>query len=352
METLFREINFSIPKSVDSTIDIKILDTVCDHAVLNEEINFTQPTSGAGYATFTTSLPLDLSNYQLLERQNSDINNYIEEVFIVPSGLSTIESFSYPPIPNSVSARLQETIVDEDNETQIIYFSFTNYTLFQLTGKFKFTNKNDINSTIVFKYIADIRNIIQKNKDATLNWELIGINQDGNGIFKIYGRAFNSDDSQLFIRYKTKIQNCTKCGGTGKLTDIDINPLTNQVVSVYDFSKLIQDYFKRFFTRLGSNPFNPSDGSQLELMVGAAQKNAPLLETFIRTEAVNVLNKVRAKHAKQRLTQGISLAEQMQQINRLAVYRTNDNRFKSTDINLDIEVLSKSNKTTQIQKKL
>jgi len=138
---------------------------------------------------------------------------------------------------------------------------------------------------------------------------------------------------------------CPRCGGDSLVTDLDFNDNKNNYYLVYDFSKLIQDYFKRFLTRLGSNVFHPLEGSRIPIYIGSGKSNPNLIDTLIRNEAVSIVNVVRKKQETQLIVQGISLAEQLGSINRLLVTAVDP-----TSVDLDMEVQSLSQATSQIKK--
>jgi len=374
METLFDSINLDATSSADSTIDYKLLDTTCDHQILNDNlaaitsISFSGIVySGSAYyghegdiysggidpdATFLfrTTYPLADQNILFYEQPNSNYDAYITEEFVIASGVTTIATqyrFTFPPRPNSTSARLKTTSVDEFGETQIIYFPFTNYTLASLNGIVKFTEESDFTSppsTVEFKYIGDIKPIFPKSKDMYTNWEFLGYDIQNRGVFRFYGRAFQATMSGLIGRYMTSIDKCPKCGTTGILNDLDMNRSTNKFRSVYDFSKLIQDFFKRFLTRRTSNPFDSTDGSQVATYIGVAKNDLKLVDTLIKTEIISLVNQIRRKQNIQAINQGLSLAEQIQQINSVVVTKQG-----LTDVDVSIEVQSQSQATGQIK---
>ncbi len=366
MDTLFSSINLNVNKSPDSTIDLKLLDTVCNHQILREELTFDTSivfsnvvysggTPYGGGAAFsgginpdatiivTTALPLGNTSYQFFEIPNSSNANPLIEEFTVPSDLTQRFRLSFPPVPNTTTAQLRTTEIDEDNETQTLFFPFNNYSISQLFGVIQFNNIADVGSTVDFSYVGDIREIFANSKVMEPNWQFLGYDQTGRGIFKFYGRAFLANQSKLYIRYFTTTDFCPRCAGSDIINDLDINPSTNRFYSVYDFSKLIQDFFKRFLTEKGSNPFDPSDGTQVPIFIGLGKNNPSLIDTLIRTEVINLIDVLRLKQNKQAIIQGISLAEQIQQINQLSVVRAN-----TTDVNVLIEVMSRSQATAQL----
>lgn len=369
MPNLFTNINLDADKTVASTFDLKLLDTPCNHQILNEEVSF-DPSfifsdvvysgtgiygNGALYSggidpdaeiIVTTKLPLTSTPLatQFFELPNSSTSNPLAENFIVPSGLTETFRLSFPPVPNSTVAQLKTESIDVDGETQVVYFPFVNYTLSQLFGIIKFTSTSDIGSTVVFTYVGDIKEIFQRAKDYSPNWEFLGYNQRGQGVFKIFGRAFTANRSSLIVRYQTASASCPRCGGTDLVNDLDFNNNKNQYYLVYDFSKMIQDFFKRFLTRRGSNIFDTSDGTQIPLYVGLGKNNPILIDTMVRTEVISLVNTLRNKQAVQLTVQGLSLAEQIGQINQLVVTRVG-----VTDVNVVIDMQSLSQGNAQIQ---
>lgn len=365
MENLFSNINLNVPKSVASSLDLKLLDATCNHQILNEQVVFSSGlrfggaiynatdfyNNGIFYSSaispdesfiFVTELPMGNSNIQIFESPVQ--SSPMEETIIVPSDLTQRFQFSFPPVPNTTTAQLVTTEVDYDGENETIYFPFSNYTLSQLFGIITFNQASDIGSTILFKYTADIKQIFTRSKDASINWEFLGYNQKGQGVFRIYGRAFTASQSSLIIRYFSSPTTCPRCAGSNLTNDLDYNDSTSRFYNVYDFSKLIQDFFKRFLTRKGSNPFDGTDGTQIPSYIGVGKNNPVLIDTLIRTEAINLIDAIRLKQNSQIVIQGISLAEQIQQINQLVVTRIN-----MTDINLVIELQSRSQATAQVK---
>lgn len=372
MDDLFSNINFNVDKSPDSSIDFKLLDTVCDHRVLNElslyvgsgniipsswndgvfysqgdQIQWGNDISPEDFFVFKTLYPVYNQYLTLYQNANSSFSNPIVENFVVPSGANPRVSLLYSPKPNSLTIRQKTTsTVDEFGETQTIYYPFSNYTIAQLPGLVTFTNKADIGITIEADYVSMPKKIPSTNKVGDPNWQIIGYDQNQRAIFKVFGRALLSDKSRIYTTYTTTSKFCTKCAGNNILNDLDFNE-QNRLKQVYDFSKLIQDFFKRFLTKLGSNPLDSTDGTQIETLVGLGQKNPTLMETLIRTETVNLINQIRTKQNSQNKVQGISLAEQIMQINRLTAIRDN-----ATDITVNIDILSKSNQTAQLKKSI
>ena len=368
MANLFSSINLEVPASVNSTIDLKLLDSACAHPILNEVLTLNASDLFAGvvysggnqynqnnvnyssldpdaFVVVTTKNPfINNSSVEFFEISSSSFDTPITETFTVPDSLNTRIQLSFPPVPNTVSAQLVLQFTDTDNEIETVYYPFTNYILYQLLGYVQFTSTVDIGSNILFTYVGDKRKILPKNKILEPNWELLGYDSKGRGIFKVYGRAFVSNTSGLEIRYNTNISSCPRCGGAGIVNDLDISPATNRFYSVFDFSKLIQDFFKRFLTRKGTSPFDPTEGTQIPIFIGIGKANPLFIDTMARTEIIVLLDNIRAKQAVQASIQGISLAEQIQQINYVNVARIN-----ATDVNMDISVQSRSGVTSQIQ---
>jgi hypothetical protein len=113
---------------------------------------------------------------------------------------------------------------------------------------------------------------------------------------------------------------------------------------VYDFSKLIQDFFKRFLTIKGSNPFDLSDGTIANSLVGLAIANQDFIETTLKSEIIDLISNIRDKQRLQSGFQTISPAEQVAKINKATIFAQN-----STDLLVTIEVVSQSGETQQIQ---
>jgi hypothetical protein len=367
ISTIFNNINFDVKKTPESTVDFKILDTICDHRLIDEPIDKSRTsisgdivwisgTNGnyiswsgvntSSYITITTKFPLgDKISTEIYQNTESDFDNMIYETYIIPSGVvSPSITLTYPPKPNSVQAKYVITNTDEDGEQQTNYYDFINYTLYQLNGNIIFNNIYDGGSTIRFGYVSDIKQLNEKSKDGSSNWEFIGYNQKNQGIYKIYVKSLTSNDSYIYLRYTTALNYCPKCAGDGLINDFQVNN-RNRYVMVYDFSKLIQDFFKRLLTKRGSNKYNIFDGTQIATMIGSAKNNIGLLETTFRTEVINLVNYLRKKQESQNKSQGISYSEQIQQINRLSV-----TRIDNTTVNMDIEVQSKSGSINQIKK--
>jgi len=369
MANLFSNINLDVPASVDSTIDLKFLDTECNHQILNELMPFASGniftnivySGGNPYGSpgLSYSGEIDLDAFVYVTTTNPYINNLsveffeqpqssssqpLVEQFVVPSSLSTLSQLSFPPIPNTTVAQQVSTFIDADGETEIVYYPFTNYVFYQLFGNIQFTEEADIGYLTQFSYVGDKRKIIQKTKALETNWEFVGYNSNGSGIFKVYGRSFLTNKSNLIIRYTTDRIHCPRCAGNGIINDLDISKNTNKMYAVYDFSKLIQDFFKRFNTRKGSDIYDVTQGTQIPIFVGVGKSNPIFIDTMIRTEVILLVNQLRSKQASQSVFQGVGLAEQIQQINFINVQLTSP-----TDVDVSIEVQSRSGATSQIK---
>jgi hypothetical protein len=365
MPNLFSTINLNIPASADSSIDFKLLDSTCNHQILNEQLIFNPNILFAGVVysgitnygnlstysdfdpntsvTVTTSLPLGTSYYQLFEVPTSSPNNPIIDEFIVPSGLTQKFQLSFPPEPQSLSAELKIINTDQFGDLQTTFFPFTNYSVAQLFGVVQFNNVADIGSTVDFSYVGSPKQIFMNTSTMLPNWQFLGYNQNGQGVFRIYARAFQSNKSQLFIRYITISSSCPRCGGLNIINDLDFNQNTNRFYNVYDFSKMIQDFFKRFLTAQGSNPFDSTDGTQIPIYIGLGKNNPALIDTLLRTQVINLVDTLRLKQNTQAVVQGISLAEQIQQISQLSIVQINP-----TDVTMTINVTSLSQATAQL----
>jgi len=359
---IFDQINFNVPKTPDSSFDLRLLDVACDHRIRDEELDFNitpilSPPTFSGTSTvygnkmFEAEIDPDAST--TVKTQNEFVNdgntsiyqfvetttaNPIEQEITVPEATINRQRLLYPPKTNTVTAKEKVTLENGD----IIYRAFTDYNLFQLSGQVQFTKLSDAGKVIVFKYLSDKKKIIEKNKNQSLNYKFEGRDADRRGIFTIYGRSLLSTQTQLFIRYKTTIDRCPKCAGTGALNDLNFDG-NGRLQLVYDFSKLIQDFFKRFNTQKGSNLFDITEGTNMSSSIGLAGQDRFLLDNIIKSEVVNLLFAIRDKQRAQSDIQGIALGEQIQQINRIDVQSIN-----ATDISLTIEVLSKSGAIEQI----
>jgi hypothetical protein len=359
---LFDDINFNAEPSPNSSLDLRLLDTPCDHRIRDEQVNLdvislltNTPVSGnhvtyniASYAgqidpeasvTFTTNFPyVNDGSFSMSQSVVLNIATPITEEIIVTSPVSNLVSLKFPPKTNSVTAK-QKIVLSND---EIVYQPFTRYNLYQLYGQIEFTNVADVGSTIIFSYYADKKRINAVNLDKTINYEFVGMNNKNQGVFRLYGRALLSTRPTLFVRYRTTQPNCPKCLGVGQLNDLNIDR-SGRLQLVYDFSKLIQDYFKRLYTEKGSNPFDATDGTNLPTMVGIAKGDGLLMQSLVQAEVVNLLFAIRQKQRNQQGIQNISLAEQIAQINNIEV-----RSISPTDISVRIEVLSKSGKIEQI----
>lgn len=359
---LFDDINFNAEPTPNSSLDLRLLDSPCDHRIRDEQVNVDimpllteTPYSGnhvvynvASYSgfidpdasiTFTTNFPyVNDGSFSMSQSVSLDVNNPITEEIVVASPVSNIVNMMFPPKTNSVTAK-QKIVLSND---EIVFKEFTRYNLYQLYGQIEFTNENDVGETVVFRYLADKKRINQKNLDKTTNYEFVGMNNKNQGVFRIYGRALLSTRPLLFLRYRTLQPNCPKCLGVGTLNDLFIDN-SGKLQLVYDFSKLIQDYFKRLYTQKGSNPFDVTDGTNMADLVGIAKGDGLLLQSLIQAEVVNLLFAIRQKQKDQQGIQNISLAEQIAQINNIEV-----RSISATDISVRIEVLSKSGKIEQI----
>lgn len=359
---LFDNINFAAAKTPDSTYDLRLLDTPCDHAIRDEQpvydlkpIITNTPFSGTNsifnVSTFsgnidpeasfiiTTAFPyVNDGSFSISQSIPLNITDPITESFVVPDPISNFVTLTYPPKTNSVSAKQVVTL----SNNEITFLPFTRYNLYQLYGNVQFTTSTDIGETILFSYYADKKKLLQTNQDGTINYKFEGLNNKSQGVFTVYGRGILSTQAQLFMRYKTLKLNCPKCGGSGILNDLNFD-VNGRMQLVYDFSKLIQDYFKRFYTDKGSNVFDLTEGTSVPGLIGAAKGDTLTLEALLKAEVVNLLFQIRSKQKIQQSIQGIGLAEQVAQINSIDVRAIN-----ATDISIRIEVLSKSGQIQQI----
>ena len=388
MPGIFSQINLDASPTVASTLDYKFLDTPCTHPILNEEVVVNFLPSGlavySGSSLYSdgviysdidpdssvfvvTIYPLANTSVQLFELPDSSLDNPIIESFTVPSGLTQTFQLSFPPVPNATSAQQVTTSVDEFGQPQVVYFPFNNYNISQLFGIIQFTNLADAGlpassgvpatpftpaipptvgvppAVVQFSYVGDIKQIFPKNKNYETNWQFLGYNQKGQGVFQIFGRAFLASGSNLLLRYNTISQACPMCGGSNYRNDLQLNS-HNRFYLVSDFSKLIQDFFKRFLTTKGSNPFDPNDGTLIPTYVGMGKNNPNLITSLITSDVVDLVTYIREKQAVQATVQGISLAEQLSKITQLTVIR---NGATAVNVNLDMQSLSQA--TAQIQ---
>ncbi len=367
---LFDQINFAAASSADSSYDLRLLDTPCDHNLRDEFVNnnfvnlssvsgnptlTTTPYSGSstiygtaiyggainptGSLIFTTQYPyVGDGSLSILQGVNSTVANPITETITIQSPVGNGFNLMYPPRTNTVIAK--QKIILSNNE--IKYIPFTRYNLLQLFGKIQFTNPADVGAIVVFKYLADKKKILQKNFDGTINYQFEGINKNNQGIFSLYGRALLSTAPLIYIRYKTQQPYCPKCNGSGMLNDLNLDA-NGRLQLVYDFSKLIQDYFKRLYTQKGSNSFDLSDGTELPNLIGLAKNDGSTTSAIIQAEIINLLFQIRNKQAIQKSIQTVGLGEQVAQINKIDVRALN-----ATDFSVTIDVTSKSGLTQQI----
>ena len=326
------KIDFTYGPSTNTSIDFRLLDAPCDHLVRNEQTTFTissltpsgtspSPAGPINYnsiqynsfnygqqinptasALIKTKLPYVNDGSLVLFENVINASTVVSEEFIVSSGnISNFFSLQFPPVTNTTSAK-QKIFVDNTNYKLI---NFTRYTLAQLYGNIKFTNKNDIGQHIVFSYNPAKRIIPAINSDKTPNYEFVGLDQSGKGIIRVYGRALHSTMSSILLKYTTQSIDCTKCGGSNELNDI-IFDQNGRMQLTYDFSKLIQDFFKRLLTQKGSDVFAPQEGSSLGLISGQGKRDPELIDTLIKNEIIGILKSVRAKQTMQQDIQRIS----------------------------------------------
>jgi len=358
---IFDQINFNVVSSPDSSYDLRFMDTPCDHFIRDEAVTFdispilvNAPYSGTSTifgainfngqidpnASFiiTTQFPyVPDGSFSMRQCIPLDVNNPVVETFTVPTDISNMVNLAFPPRTNTVTA--QQVLTLGNNE--ITYIPFTRYNLFQLYGNIQFTNPLDAGATIKFAYLADKKKIPPTNQDGTVNYTYNGLNSQGQGVFTVYGKSILSTQAQLYLRYKTQIQVCPKCLGAGTLNDLNFDQ-HGRLQLVYDFSKMIQDFFKRFYTDKGSNIFDLTEGTAIPTLIGKA--GDPLtLQSLVQAEVINLLFQIRAKQKVQQGIQGIGLAEQIAQINSIKVQAIN-----ATDISVVISVTSKSGQTQQL----
>jgi hypothetical protein len=355
------KIDFSYGATADASVDFRLLDAPCDHLIRNEQPTFDIndlvspiPYSGLQYNTFNYGSQMDpTASVEVVTRLpyvndgslvmfESIIQDDLEvtEEFVVASGNTTdFFSLQFPPKTNTTYAQ-QKIFVDNTNYKLI---NFTRYMLAQLYGNIKFTNVLDIGQTVIFKYLPDKKIIPQKNLDQTSNYEFLGLDQYGKGRFNVFGRAFRSTKSKLLFKYTTNSISCIKCGGRNEINDI-IFDQNGRIELTYDFAKLIQDFFKRLLTEKGSDPFSPSEGSSMSIISGVGKRDPELIDTLIKNEIISILNSIRLKQGLQQDIQGISLGEQIYQISNVYVRTIN-----TTDLQVEVEVLSKSGITQQIK---
>jgi hypothetical protein len=357
------KINFKAAKTPPSSFDFRLLDTPCDHLVRNEQVkdfsmddlidhnqysgtstiynnfpfnNFINPDAST---LIKTALPMvNDGGLVVFQYVDTDVDNQIIETTTVPTDITQPFNLIYPPKTNSVTAK-QKIYV---NSTDYRLINFDRYNLSQLFGKITFTDEDDIGEEIVFTYLSDKKQILQKNKDSSKNYEIVGLDQSGKGIIKIYGRAILSTNTKLILKYHTPQQYCQKCSGKGELNDIFFDE-NGKIQQVYDFSKLIQDFFKRLLTVKGSSVFDIDEGTSLPTLIGIAKADGLVLDNLVKAEIVNLLYTIRNKQSLQQDMQGVGSAEQIGQINSIDVRATGP-----TEISIAIEVMSKSGIIQQI----
>lgn len=381
---LFDNVNTNVQKTPSSSIDLRLLDVNCNHQIIDETVVFdavnlfgltaysSGPTFSSGpiYSSFDpnkfvyvqTKLPYVKNNFiSFTEQSYSTYDTPIQETVTLPvasyvnaSGITVFNfpfayKLLYPPKPNSLSIKyiLTTNSVNcgiDDIQTTYKTVPPENYTVAQIGGTVNFVNVNDASdpsipetTTVIISYVAQPRTINPNTKQQIPNYEFVGFGKNNIGIFKIYARAFNSTNTTLFIRYTTIPEYCPRCAGSLLVNDLNFDEI-GRVSLVYDFIKLIQDYFKNLLTSLGSNPFNSDDGSQFPYYVGLKKINTLNIDQKIRNVFLNVLAKVRAKQKIQAPIQGISDAEQIAVIQQLKVYSVSP-----TDVNVEMTVQSKSN---------
>ena len=81
----------------------------------------------------------------------------------------------------------------------------------------------------------------------------------------------------------------------------------------------------------------------MDSLIGIAKGDGLVLDDLVKTELVNLLYRIRAKQETQSDLQGISLAEQIAQINSINVRVVDTNTIYVT-----VDVLSKSGQTNQL----
>ena len=376
MPGLFDGINFRVKKTPDSTVDFRLLDVDCNHQIIDElavldrtglfDLNvysggglYSTTLSFSGYnpdkfVYVSTKLPYFNNAFiSLLESPSfSSFSNPIVETVVLPyskEDFPVTKRLLYPPKPNSLSIK-QLVSTSATNcgidDVQTIKLDFSNYTLSQLNGILTFTEDSDASYTdevgdhptiLQITYVADEKIINPKTKDMYKNWEFVGYGKNNVGIFKIYSRFFTSIKSDLYLRYTTIPSFCPRCYGSNLVNDIQFDS-QGRILIVYDFIKLIQDYFKRLFTRKLSNIFQPEEGSYFTSFIGTAKANPNTIQSLIRNEFVKIVNIIRDKQKIQEPIQGISNAEQIAYIEQLTI-----NSVTPTDISVDMKVRSKSN---------
>ena len=365
MANIFDQINFDVLPTSASSKDIRLLDTPCDHIVRNEvvvfditpvispqaysgsgvvysnQINYNQAFQNDAFIYINTQLPyVDGGNIGIYQKAVSSFSTPVIEQITIPNPINTLISLQYPPLMNSFSVKLQTYYLSTGQTTYTPYY---NYSMAQLEGRIQFSNANDAGKTVIFNYVADKKLIPRLGRYGVPNYEYVGLNQQGQGVFKVYGRAFLSTNTLLYLQYTTLQGTCSKCAGAGMVNDFFFDR-NGRVQMVYDFSKLIQDFFKRFLTIKGSNPFDLTDGTIANDLVGLAMANQDFIETTLKTEIIDLISNIRNKQASQVGFQTISPAEQISRVNRVTILAIN-----VTDLQVTIEVVSMSGQTQQIQ---
>jgi hypothetical protein len=365
MANIFDQINFNVLPSTASSQDVRMLALECDHAVHNEAVVFdispllsTQPYSGTdtyythgntysqafqndAFIYINTQLPyVDNGNITIYQKAVSSFSTPVIEEITIPNSITTFVDLQYPPLMNSFTARLKTTYQSTGQTTFVPYYK---YAMAQLEGRIQFQLPADIGKTVIFNYVADRKMIPQLSKFKVPNYEYFGLNSQKQGVFKIYGRAFLSTNTLLYLKYTTTQATCQKCAGEGYVNDFFFDR-NGRIQMVYDFSKLIQDFFKRFLTIKGSNPFDLSDGTIASDLVGLAMVNQDFIETTLKGEISDLLANIRSKQRSQVGFQTISPAEQIARLNKITITAQN-----VTDLLVTIEVVSLSGQTQQIK---
>ena len=365
MSNVFNQINFDVLPSSASSQDVRLLDTPCDHMVRNEVVTFDitpllspQPYSGTdtiynnnikynqsfqndAFIFINTKLPyVDNGNITISQKAVSSFSRPVIEEVTIPNPITAFVDLQYPPLMNSFSARLKTVYLSTGQNTYAPYYD---YSMAQLKGRVQFKNSRDIGKTVLFNYVADKKKISALGRNKMPNYEYIGLNQKNLGVFKIYGRAFLSTNTLLYLNYATPQEFCEKCAGQGRLNDFLFDK-NGRIQMVYDFSKLIQDFFKRFLTIKGSNPFDLADGTIANSLIGLAIANQDFIETTLKSEVMDLISNIRNKQSAQVGFQTISPGERIARVNRVTILAEN-----STDLLVTIEVVSQSGVTQQIQ---
>jgi len=372
MPGLFNGINFRVKKTPDSSIDLRLLDVDCNHQIIDEAVIFDRNelfgqnaySSGGPYGSSLVYSGYNPNKFVYISTKLPYFNNAFVSLLENPAFSSfespivetTTLSYSkadfpityrllFPPKPNSLSIKQLVTTVATNcgiDDVQTIKLDFTNYTLSQLNGIITFNESSDASivdkpTVLEITYVADEKNINPKSKDMYVNWEYVGVGKNNVGIFKVYARSFVSIKSGMYLRYTTIPSFCPRCYGTNLVNDIQFDS-QGKVLVVYDFVKLIQDYFKRLFTKKFSNIFHTDEGSYFPSFIGTAKANAGTIQALIRNEFVKMVTVVRDKQKIQIPIQGISNAEQIAYIEQLTVTAVDP-----TSVSVDMKVRSKSN---------